>query len=169
MEDAIQCFKDEEEEEVAAGRRGRRCPSYQDLTAMLTEKKSESDCFLESLGWIDENGEKMNTTVSEDIASLNPAIGDKITEEAIMECAMAHMEKMAKKPKYARCAKKYTEEQNEALGAIGMDMAAFHCFVKTFDNACKNHIKADYIEPLMESFNTIPTTLPTTMPTTTPI
>jgi len=38
--------------------KGRRkeCPSFEELTEMMTEKMSSSECFLRSLGWIDENG-----------------------------------------------------------------------------------------------------------------
>ena len=61
MQDAVQCFM-EDGEAAPRRRRGRgkgrrkECPSFEELTEMMTEKMSSSECFLRSLGWIDENG-----------------------------------------------------------------------------------------------------------------
>ena len=156
MEEAGQCFLDAGE---AAGRNGGkgkgkgRCPSFDELTAMMEEKMNVPACFLQSLGWVDENGEDVNATITEDIASLNPAISAQLTEEAIGACAMDIMEDMAENPMYAKCADKYTEEESLALEGIAMKIAGFQCFSKTFDMACKGFIQSTYIEPLLASFN----------------
>ena len=129
------------------------------ITEMMTEKMSSSQCFLQSLGWIDENGEDVNATITEYIASLNPEISAQLNEEVIGECVMEIMEKMAENPKYAKCADKYTEEESLALEEIGMKIASFMCFTKTFDEYCKSYIQPNYVEPLLSSLNIAPMAL----------
>ena len=164
MGEAVQCFMDDGE---AAGRRrggpgkgkgkgkgkGNICPSFDDLTEMMNEKMGSSECFLQSLGWIDENGDEVNATIAEDIASLNPEISAQLSEEVIDECVMEVMEEMTMNPMYAKCADNYTEEETLALEGIGMKIAGFQCFTKTFDTSCKSFIQTNYFEPLLASFN----------------
>ena len=63
---------------------------------------------------------------------------------------------MAENPKYAKCASKYTEEESLALEEIGMKIASFMCFTKTFDESCKSYIQSNYVEPLLSSLNIAP-------------
>ena len=157
LQDAME---DGEEATRRCRRRGKgkvkKCPSFEDLTEMMTEKMSSSECFLQSLGWIDENGEDVNATITEDIASLNPEISAQLTEEVIGECVTEIMEKMAENPKYAKCASKYTEDESLALEEIGMKIASFMCFTKTFDESCKSYIQSKYFKPFISSFNIAP-------------
>ena len=120
---------------------------------MMNEKMGSSKCFLQSLGWIDENGEEVNGTIAEDIASLNPEISAQLSEEAINECVLEIMEEMAENPMNAKCADTYNEEEILALEGIGMKIAGFQCFTKTFDASCKSFIQFNYLEPLLASFN----------------
>ena len=166
MQDAVQCFM--EDGEAAARRhqgrgkgkkgkgKGKKCPTFEELTEMMTEEMGSSECFLQSLGWIDENGEDVNATITKDIASLNPEISAQLTGEVIGECVMEFMGKMAENPMYAKCADKYTEEESLALEEIGMKIVAFKCFTKTFDESCKSYIQSNYVEPLLSSFNLAP-------------
>ena len=145
---------------AAAQSRGRRpgsgkggCPSFASLKAMMSEKMTESDCLYQSIGWLDENGNDVNATISADIASLDPALGSQLSPEIVGECVMNELTTMAQDPKYVKCAEKYNEEQTQILGDIASKMATFECFSKTFDKACKSFIQTAYIEPLLSTFS----------------
>ena len=60
---------------------------------------------------------------------------------------------MAENPMNAKCADTYNEEETLALEGIGMKIAGFQCFTKTFDASCKSFIQINYLEPLLASFN----------------
>ena len=120
--------------------KGTKCPSFDELTIILNKKAGFSECFFKSLGWIDENGEEVNATIAEDIASLIPEISTQLTEEVLGECVKETVEEIEDS---AECT--YTEEELAALDEMVVKIASFQCFHQTFDKACKNFVITKFL------------------------
>lgn len=156
MEAAMQCFTGSaatrDSSDIERRSRRGRCPSFAALKSKMSQEMSESDCLYRSMGWMDENGNEVNATISADIGSLDNAIGSQLGPDAIGECVVNMLGVMAEDPKYARCANKYTETQTQVLEEIAIKMASYECFSNIFDMACKNFIQTTYVDPMLASF-----------------
>ena len=49
-------------------------------------------CVLTALGWMDSEGERINATIMEDIATLPSSVSEELDQDAIAECAMEMVE-----------------------------------------------------------------------------
>ena len=139
--DVQHCF---DEKNISSGKidkaKGTNCPSFDELTIILNKKAGFSDCFFGGLGWIDENGERVNATIAEDIASLNPEISAQLTDEVFEECVMEAVEELEDS---AECA--YTEEESAVLEEMVNKIASFQCFHQIFDKACKSFVLTKFV------------------------
>ena len=156
MEAAMQCFTGSaatrDSSDLDRWRRRRRCPSFAALKYKMSLEMSEYDCLYRSMGWMDENGNEVNATISADIGSLDNAIGAQLDPDAIGECVVNVLGVMADDPKYVRCAGQYTETQTQVLEEIAVKMASYECFSNIFAVACKNFIQTTYVDPMLSSF-----------------
>merc|ERR1712049_41126 len=68
------------------GENNKYCPTFEEMEGHLLEEFSVESCMLVNWGWIDQDGNENNATISADIASLNQDIAAQINEEAISNC-----------------------------------------------------------------------------------
>ena len=63
----------------------------------MAQRNMKGDlCMLSSLGWIDENGEPDNATITADVLSLEPAVYTQLSGDEIGACAAERMAKWAR-------------------------------------------------------------------------
>ena len=97
---------------------------------------------MSQLGWIDEDGQPINQTMTEDVMSLPQEVSAQLTEDAVGECAMEMATQWAEDPKHAKCADKYTQEDMDRLEEVGMMVANYKCFQYIFNQACQGLVKS---------------------------
>jgi len=152
------CFSETTGTGTAAGRarKGKKCPTFEEIEAEMEEEFGSEACMLMSWGWIDEQGNENNATIDADIMSLVPEISSQISEEAIEACVNEYFESMFKGKKgrkMKKCFNKMDEQEQSALEDSAMGIANFRCFQKVFNNACSNYVQEMYVQPLLDSFS----------------
>merc|ERR1711890_179940 len=95
------------------GGKGKKCPSFDDLMSKIEAETADHRCVMEKMGWMENNGTMMKDVMEADMASLNPALTDRINETDIEMCANKTMNMMAKEGK--KCASSYNDEEIETL------------------------------------------------------
>jgi len=158
------CFEGEDGE-VAEERRGRgkkgcrgrkckgkgkrpkqSCPTVDSILEKIELEMEQDLCVMSQLGWIDEDGQPINQTMTEDVMSLPQEVSAQLTDDAVGECAMEMAMEMATKlaenPKHARCADKYTQEDTDRLEEVGMMVANYKCFQSMFNKACQGLVRS---------------------------
>merc|ERR1719466_515790 len=102
----------------------KKCPTAEKILQMAQRKMKGDLCMLSSLGWIDENGEPDNATITADVLSLEPAVYTQLSGDEIGACAAERMAKWASpKDKHAkRCAAKMTEDDKAQLSFCAAKM-----------------------------------------------
>merc|ERR550517_1599793 len=65
----------------------KKCPTAENILQMAQRKMKGDLCMLSSLGWIDENGEPDNATITADVLSLEPAVYTQLSGDEIGACA----------------------------------------------------------------------------------
>jgi len=120
----------------------KKCPTAEKILQMAQRKMKGDLCMLSSLGWIDENGEPDNATITADVLSLEPAVYTQLSGDEIGACAAERMAKWASpKDKHAkRCAAKMTEDDIAQLSFFGSKMAHYKCFTDMFHRACRQAV-----------------------------
>merc|ERR1711934_45859 len=145
-----QALKPEEVGAAAERRRrrrpnkGKRCPTVEQIKAMMGEGMEGDWCVLSQLGWIDENGNENNVTSTADLMGLKPEVLAELDESAMATCAqerVAMIGKMMEK-KHKRCAKKYSEEDKAELMEMGLKIQGYNCFKEMFHSACQKSVKS---------------------------
>merc|ERR1719447_853633 len=71
----------------------KKCPTAEKILQMAQRKMKGGLCMLSSLGWIDENGEPDNATITADVLSLEPAVYTQLSGDEIGACAAERMAK----------------------------------------------------------------------------
>merc|ERR1712241_734918 len=144
-----QALKPEEVGAAAERRRrrrpnkGKRCPTVEQIKAMMGEGMEGDWCVLSHLGWIDENGNENNVTSTADLMGLKPEVLAELDESAMATCAqerVAMIGKMMEK-KHKRCAKKFSEEDKAELMEMGLKIQGYNCFKEMFHSACQKSVK----------------------------
>jgi len=120
----------------------KKCPTAEKILQMVQRKMKGDLCMLSSLGWIDDNGEPDNATITADVLSLEPAVYTQLSGDEIEACAAERMAKWASpKDKHAkRCAAKMTEDDKAQLSFFGSKMAHYKCFTDMFHRACRQSV-----------------------------
>ena len=80
---------------------------------------------------------------------MNEGVQAGLNKDTIDECVAAMLAKADEE--YADCADKYSDEESATLEEIALKVVSYKCFMMNFKDACFNHIKADYVEPLVQS------------------
>jgi len=158
------CFEGEDGE-VAEERRGRgkkgcrgrkckgkgkrpkqSCPTVDSILEKIELEMEQDLCVMSQLGWIDEDGQPIDQTMTKDVMSLPQEVSAQLTEDAVGECAMEMAMEMAtnlaENPKHARCADKYTQEDTDRLEEVGMMVANYKCFQSMFNKACQGLVRS---------------------------
>merc|ERR1712080_73505 len=163
MEAAItECYNGPTEEaEGRAGKKGKgkagkggkggKCPSYDEIVSKIDSETADEQCFMEKMGWVDNDYNFLQDVHDADMASLNSALTDRMDEQEFEECATEMMEKMGTEGE--KCADSYTEEEIDNLKMIGQAIAYSTCGHKIFTKACGAYAKESFIQ-FMESKNT---------------
>jgi len=125
------------------GGKGKKCPSFDDLMIKIEAETADHRCVLEKMGWMENNGTMMKDVMEADMASLNPALTDRINETDIEMCANKTMNMMAKEGE--KCASSYNDEEIETLETIGMHIAMAECSHKAFMKACGDYVKESFM------------------------
>ena len=115
----------------------------------------EDLCVMSQLGWIDQDGQPINQTMTEDVMSLPQEVSAHLSEETVGECAMDMVTQWAEDPEHAKCANKYTQKEVEILTEVGVMMASYKCFQYFFNQACKGMVQSQ-IYQLYSSTATVP-------------
>merc|ERR1711973_1047433 len=98
------------------------CPSFDEIMGYLSEEFGMEACILQNIGWLDENMNKVEETINEDMNSLMPEFSALISEEEISGCVA------------------------DTLQEVGMGITNYKCFERTFDNACNDFVYTNYVE-----------------------
>ena len=136
------------------GRNSATCPTFNEITVKLQERYGQVGCMLKSLGWADEAYDAQTATYEADVASLNPALLEGITAEAIQDCVNNKVNDMTQGREgqlIQRCSSNYTAEELAIVAKIISGVAGFQCFRESFDTACKSYIDTTYVQPLIAS------------------
>jgi len=122
------------------------CPTVDSILEKIELEMEQDLCVMSQLGWIDEDGQPINQTMTEDVMSLPQEVSAQLTEDAVGECAMEMAMEMAtqlaENPKHARCADKYTQEDTDRLEEVGMMVANYKCFQSMFNKACQGLVRS---------------------------
>merc|ERR1712080_26612 len=133
------------------GGKGGKCPSYDEIVSKIDSETADEQCFMEKMGWVDNDYNFLQDVHDADMASLNSALTDRMDEQEFEECATEMMEKMGTEGE--KCADSYTEEEIDNLKMIGQAIAYSTCGHKIFTKACGAYAKESFIQ-FMESKNT---------------
>ncbi len=136
------------------GRNSAKCPTFDEITVKLQERYGQVGCMLKSLGWANETYDAQTAIYEADVASLNPALLENITAEAIQDCVNNKVNDMTQSREgqlIQRCSSNYTAEELAVVAKIISGVAGFQCFRETFDTACKSFIDTTYVQPLIAS------------------
>ena len=93
------------------------------------------------MGWLDNDGNLNNQTVTEDVMNLPEEVSALVSHEGIAQCINDTMAEMEEEPIFKRCADKYTEEELELLEEVGSMVAGFKCFQDRFYQGCNDVIR----------------------------
>merc|ERR1719186_1842280 len=111
-----------------------KCPSFDDLIAKIEAETADHRCMMNQMGWLDSGMNIMEDVMEADMASLNPALTDRLDEAEIEMCANETMEEMAKEGEM--CASAYSDEEVATLVMIGYHIAVAECSHEAFMKAC---------------------------------
>merc|ERR1712055_454293 len=123
--------------------KGKKCPTVEQIKAMMGEGMEGDWCVLSQLGWIDENGNENNETSAADLMSLKPEVLAELDESAMATCAKERVEMIGKmmEKKHKRCSKKFSEEDKAELMEMGLKIQGYNCFKEMFHSACQKSVK----------------------------
>ena len=142
-----QALKPEEVEASERRRRrpnkGKKCPTVEQIKAMMGEGMEGDWCVLSQLGWIDHNGNENNETSAADLMSLKPEVLTELDESAMATCAQERVAMIGKmmERKHKRCVKKFSEEDKAELMEMGLKIQGYNCFKEMFHSACQKSVK----------------------------
>lgn len=92
--------------------------------------------------------------IDADLATLTAGVQSGLSKDSIDECVEDMLAKADEE--FADCADNYSDEESATLEEIAVKMASYKCFLMNFKDACFNHIKTDYVEPLVQSLYATP-------------
>merc|ERR1712212_1336961 len=124
------------------GGKGKKCPTMEEIFEDLEDEYGDDACVYYNMGWLDEEGNVNNDTITMDVMNLPPEVATMITHEEVAQCAEDMMGKMAEDKKFKRCSKNYSEEELSLLGDVASLIAGFKCFQDSFNQACGNFLRS---------------------------
>merc|ERR1712110_215284 len=125
------------------GKGGKRpCLEFDDLVSEIRSKFADEICFLDKMGWVENELEWNEDTFVYDMSSLNSELKGKINQTAIDDCAEKMTNKIVMMGK--KCSDNYTDEQNETLLQIGQFVAHGTCGHEGFEKACGEYVKEGF-------------------------
>merc|ERR1712121_318760 len=119
------------------------CPSFDEIMEGIQNATAGHKCIMEQMEWVDDQGEVDKQVMMTDMASLNSAVTDNMSEDDIHQCVNKTMTKMAKHPMHKKCKDKYTEEEQQMLGDTFFKMVYGKCANKSFIRACTGYVKME--------------------------
>merc|ERR1711981_948661 len=126
------------------GSKGGKCPSYDDIISKIDSETADEQCFMKKMGWVDDDYNFLDTVQLADMASLKPALTDRIDLQELDECASKMVKKMGTETE--ECHDSYTEEEADTLKMIGHAIAYSTCGHKMFEKACGAYAKESFIQ-----------------------
>ena len=90
---------------------------------------------------MDENGQPINQTMTEDIMSLPQEVSAVVTVRAVGECAMDVVTQWVEDPEHARCTDKYTAVDLDKIEEVLIMVANYKCFQNIFNQACHGFVQ----------------------------
>merc|ERR1711915_949104 len=54
--------------------KGKKCPTFEEIMSYVEEEYAEEGCIMQSIGWLDDNFQEVNSTIMADMESLNPEL-----------------------------------------------------------------------------------------------
>jgi len=136
------------------GKKG-RCPSVENIVEKIGTEMEGEMCVMNQLGWIDENGNPDNKTMTEDLMTLPEEVSSQLTEQAVGECAMDLISQWSMDPEHAKCMKEYSEEELAMLQEIGAIAAGLQCFHDMFQQSCKALVTNQIYQLYAEKTNSV--------------
>merc|ERR1712223_1438751 len=118
------------------GGKGKKCPTMEEIFEDLEDKYGDDACVYYNMGWLDEEGNVNNDTITMDVMSLPQEVSSMITHEGVAQCTEDMINKMAEDSKIKKCSKNYSEEELSLLSDNGSLIAGFKCFQDSFNKAC---------------------------------
>ena len=83
LQDASNTCKNLSQNQEAAGRKKKRCPTVDDIQEKVFEELADALCIFTELGWVDNSYQLNNATVMEDIQSLPVNVCIFVTHSSI--------------------------------------------------------------------------------------
>ena len=122
--------------------KGKKCPSMEEIFEDIENEFGDDACVYSAMGWLDEEGNVNNDTITMDVMSLPQEVSSMITYEGVAKCTENMITEMAGNKKFKRCSKKYSEEELALLSQVGSLIAGFKCFQDSFDQACGDFLRS---------------------------
>merc|ERR1711942_98276 len=120
--------------------KGKKCPSMDEIFEDIEEEFGDDACVYNAMGWLDEEGNVNNDTITMDVMSLPQEVSAMITHEGVAECTENMLNYMGEDPTFKRCSNKYSEEELAMLSQVGHLIAGFKCFQDSFNQACNSYL-----------------------------
>merc|ERR1712121_497368 len=121
--------------------KGKKCPSMEEIFEDIENEFGDDACVYSAMGWLDEEGNVNNDTITMDVMSLPQEVSAMITHEGVAECTENMINYMGEDPTFKRCSKKYSEEELAMLSQVGHLIAGFKCFQDSFNQACNSYLQ----------------------------
>merc|ERR1711970_531837 len=86
---------------------GKKCPSMGKIFEDIENEFGDDACVYNAMGWLDEEGNVNNDTITMDVMSLPQEVSSLITFEGVAQCTENMINKMAEDPKIKKCSKNY--------------------------------------------------------------
>merc|ERR1711942_190026 len=96
--------------------KGKKCPSMEEIFEDIGNEFGDDACVYSAMGWLDEEGNVNNDTITMDVMSLPQEVSSMITYEGVAQCTENMISEMAGNK---RCSKKYSEEELTLLSQVG--------------------------------------------------
>merc|ERR1712173_60694 len=91
--------------------KGKKCPTMDEIFEDIEEEFGDDACVYNAMGWLDEEGNVNNETITMDVMSLPQEVSAMITHEGVAECTEKMINDMSEDKTFKRCSKKYSEEE----------------------------------------------------------
>merc|ERR1712098_970699 len=121
--------------------KGKKCPTMDEIFEDIEEEFGDDACVYDAMGWLDEEGNVNNETITMDVMSLPEEVSAMITHEGVAECTENMINYIGEDPTFKRCSNKYSEEELDMLSQVGHLIAGFKCFQDSFNEACNSYLK----------------------------
>merc|ERR1719222_1749522 len=112
-----------------------QCPSFDDLLQMAEEEYATETCILQTIGWIDADGNVQQDTIDADecvdkmVINMEEELGD--------------------------CADNFSDEEQTTPEDLAVKIASFECFMEDFQSACNDYIENDVVNYVLNNLSTI--------------